>query len=860
MAQIAEAQRLEALRGYAVLDTAPEAVFDDLTRLAAQVCDVPMALVSLVDEDRQWFKSHLGLEVCSTSREVSFCAHTLERAQLLVVPDARLDVRFMDNELVTGAPWIRFYAGAPLVDEAGYVLGTLCVLDTVPRELTDVQVEQLRALARQTMAQLALRRSSAELAESRQLLDSLLEHSPAAIYAKDLNGRYLLGNSAFRSILGRGADLMGSSDFDLFPRSVAAQLQANDMAIAQTRARETFTEQVPLQRGGAVRDYISTKFPLYDAAGDVYAVAGVSTDITDIAAERRRHAEAEQRWRSLVDNSPVGISLISSDGVYVYANPRAVEVYGVSDWAAMRHRNAEEFIAPGREDETRQVFLGVLAGEAIQGWQWSLRQDSGAVIDVVISAARVSYDGAPAVMLQLRDISEQVAAQRALQESERSWRTLFGASPVGIGLSDEHGRFAAANAALCALLGRSEQEVLGHSSAEFTHPDDLGTHARARQLIEAAEDGVVRLEKRYVRPDGDVRWAWLTVTHVPGPTGQTWTLAHVQDVTDRKSAERAVADSEANLRAVASVVRHIQSGSDPRQTVVDAALDLAQATYASLVEPDGTPGDPFLRVTASTTEELLGHGTPLAAESFTATVFRTEQAQFLSDAHGSPLVAQPLLALTGARSLLAVPVRSATVVTGVLIVGWADPITDLDDRRASVVSLLADQAGVALRQAALVAELEALALTDALTGLPNRRSWDQHLAYLLAMSRRDGRPVTVALADLDHFKAFNDTRGHQAGDELLVEFADVTRRAMRASDTMARWGGEEFALSLPNCGPADAQVVLDRLRGLTPLGQTCSIGYATWDGVESAEALLARADQALYAAKSAGRNQTRAAT
>ena len=268
VAEIAEAERLDALRGYAVLDTAPEAVFDDLTRLAAQVCQVPIALVSLVDEDRQWFKSHLGLEVCSTAREVSFCAYTLETAELLVVPDALLDPRFVDNELVTGAPWIRFYAGAPLVDEAGYTLGTLCVLDTEPRELTGVQIEQLLSLARQTMAQLALRRSSAELAENRLLLDSLLEHSPSAIYAKDLNGSYLLGNSAFRSILGRDTNLLGRSDFDLFPRSVAVQLQANDMAIAQTRVQETFTEQVPLPRGGAVRDYLSTKFPLYDASGD----------------------------------------------------------------------------------------------------------------------------------------------------------------------------------------------------------------------------------------------------------------------------------------------------------------------------------------------------------------------------------------------------------------------------------------------------------------------------------------------------------------------------------------------------------------------------------------------------------------
>ena len=122
----------------------------------------------------------------------------------------------------------------------------------------------------------------------------------------------------------------------------------------------------------------------------------------------------------------------------------------------------------------------------------------------------------------------------------------------------------------------------------------------------------------------------------------------------------------------------------------------------------------------------------------------------------------------------------------------------------------------------------------------------------MAMARRDGRPLTIALADLDHFKAFNDRHGHQAGDQMLSTFASTVRAAMRASDSMARWGGEEFAISLPHCTGEKAVSVLDRLRQLTPLDQTCSIGCATWDGVESAEQLVARVDAALYEAKHAG--------
>jgi len=128
-----EAKRIEALRSLQVLDTPPEERFDRITKIAQHVFDVPIALVSLVDESRQWFKSKQGLEVCETGRDVSFCGHAILRDDALVVPDAFLDKRFADNPLVTGEPHVRFYAGHPLADAAGFKLGTLCIIDHRPR-------------------------------------------------------------------------------------------------------------------------------------------------------------------------------------------------------------------------------------------------------------------------------------------------------------------------------------------------------------------------------------------------------------------------------------------------------------------------------------------------------------------------------------------------------------------------------------------------------------------------------------------------------------------------------------------------------------------------------------------------------
>ena len=155
-----EVQRIKVLWQYNVLDTVPEAVFDELTELAALICGVPVALISLVDEDRQWFKSRLGITIKETSRDVSMCAHAILQNELFIVPDATLDRRFKDNPLVVSAPKIRFYAGAPLISPDGHALGTLCVIDTVPRQMTDDQKQALRVLARHVMTQLELRRHS----------------------------------------------------------------------------------------------------------------------------------------------------------------------------------------------------------------------------------------------------------------------------------------------------------------------------------------------------------------------------------------------------------------------------------------------------------------------------------------------------------------------------------------------------------------------------------------------------------------------------------------------------------------------------------------------------------------------------
>lgn len=158
-----EKARLRALRSYKILDTNPEKAFDDLTILASHICETPIALISLIDSERQWFKSRVGVEIAETPRELAFCDKAIQQSDLFIVPDASKDPRFSSNPFVVSGPKIRFYAGAPFKSSDGYPLGTLCVVDVVPRELTPSQQNALLALSRQVQAQFELRRNLLEL-------------------------------------------------------------------------------------------------------------------------------------------------------------------------------------------------------------------------------------------------------------------------------------------------------------------------------------------------------------------------------------------------------------------------------------------------------------------------------------------------------------------------------------------------------------------------------------------------------------------------------------------------------------------------------------------------------------------------
>ena len=369
-----EAKRLEALRRLKILDTLPEQSYEDIAFLASHICRTPIALVSLIDGERQWFKAKVGMEASETPRSWSFCDHAIrDPDHLMLVPDAKNDARFSSNPLVTSSPHIRFYAGAPLTTSDGQALGTLCVIDILPRDLSESQQQALSALARQVMAQLELRQtlreneqyfesflrpliasdSKATAASTAKTVDvdtihhlgtwqqAILDSADLTIISTDLKGVIQTCNvGALRKLGYKAEEIIGKATPEILHDPEEIENRARKLSLELNRPiAPSFEVFVAKAREGIADEndwcYIRkdnsrfiirlTVTALRDRDGEISGFLGVGKDITQQKSVEEALKESEGRFQAFMDNGPAVTFIKEESGSYLYVNALFLE-------------------------------------------------------------------------------------------------------------------------------------------------------------------------------------------------------------------------------------------------------------------------------------------------------------------------------------------------------------------------------------------------------------------------------------------------------------------------------------------------------------------------------------------------------
>ncbi len=343
-----EQQRLAALHALELLDTPAEAMFDHITALAAQICDTPIALISLVDAQRQWFKSRVGLDAEQTARELAFCAHAVHADALLEVGNALDDARFRDNPLVTSDPSIRFYAGMPLHDGQGLALGTLCVIDRRPRQLDEHQRQQLRHLAQLTGELFELRLQARRQAEQSAMHQAMLDNAGSAVLVLDPQGRVQRSNPEARQLLGYSAEALNEQHL---PQLLEEPGQFERLCLACARG--------PQSAEGRLRPRHGQSLPVRLNLSPIRAEGQALQGYLLVANDLSQRDEARQRLQRIAAQLPgmVYQYLLRADGssCFPYSSAGIRDIYGCTpeevcqDAASAFARLHPEDTAPVRE-------------------------------------------------------------------------------------------------------------------------------------------------------------------------------------------------------------------------------------------------------------------------------------------------------------------------------------------------------------------------------------------------------------------------------------------------------------------------------------------------------------------------------
>ncbi|WP_342128371.1 bifunctional diguanylate cyclase/phosphodiesterase [Hydrogenophaga sp. OTU3427] len=558
-----EAARLAELRAFHVLDTPPDAALDELTQLAARWFQTPIALVSLIDGERQWFKSRVGMAVQETPRDIAFCDQAIRGREVMVVEDAQQDARFAANPLVTQQPHIRFYAGAPLWTTEGHALGTLCVIDSRPRQFSPQEREALRVLSHQVMAHLELRRHNAilgaalkDMAQQHQALQDLqqqvqLRETRLELVLKGANDGWwdwdLRTGERYNSE--RGWTMLGYTsgerpqahlDWESLIHPDDQDRVAQDFKAAIRSTATHYAAEFRLRhRDGSYVPVLSRGHILRDEHGRAVRLSGTNTDLSERQRAERERQATQASFELLFNTSMDGLLETRPGGAVLSANPAACQMLGLSE-AEILQRPREQILV--MDDPRLQPLLDERERHGKARGVIAMYRGNGERFEVEVSSVYYADAGGEArASFMFRDISEREQWARRLKQSLDLLNNLARRVPGVIYQLQRHpdGHFSMpyASEGIWNMLEYTAEEMRENSLIrQRVHPDDLPMLQQSvMQSVEKLTPW--QLEFRVVLPQQGLRWRRGEAMPEALPDGSIVWHGFISDITERKAAE-----------------------------------------------------------------------------------------------------------------------------------------------------------------------------------------------------------------------------------------------------------------------------------------------------------------------------------